>query len=99
MGARFAFPFETGRVLGVERSASGGGACRLLTLFALECVVAVAVAKRGTSAPAEVDGIIVLRREDFERLLERATEDFDVESAVLGSGCEVFLSPINESGE
>lgn len=95
--ARLGFPFETGRELGVFGSGSRGGGCRLFTLFARDCVVAVTVDKRGSSAPADVDGCIVVRLEDLVRLFVRASEDFSVESGALGNGCDAFLPSIMDA--
>lgn len=80
------FPFETGREFGVLGSGSRGGGCKLFTLFARDCVVAVTAEIRGSSAPADVDGCIVVRLDDLVRLFVRASEDLNIESGALGSG-------------
>lgn len=95
--ARLGFPFETGREVGVFGSGSRGGGCKLLTLFARDCVVAVTVEERGSSAPANVDGCMVVRLDDLVRLFVRAIEDFKVESGALVKGCDAFLPSIMDA--
>lgn len=70
---------------GVFGSGSRGGGCRLLTLAWREAVVAVKVEVRGSSAPAEALGWIVVRLALF-RLLDRANEALVGSAAVL-VGC------------
>jgi len=62
-------------------SGSRGGGCRLLTLFCRDCVVAVKVDRRGSSAPADAEGCIVLLLA-FDKLLFREIPGFDRGSAV-----------------
>lgn len=95
--ARLGFPFETGREVGVFGSGSRGGGCKLLTLFARDCVVAVTVEERGSSTPANVDGCMVVRLDDLVRLFVRASEEFMVESGALGKGCDAFLPSIMDA--
>lgn len=95
--ARFWLFFEVERALGVFGSGSRGGGCKLFTLFARDCVVAVNVAFRGSSAPAVV-GCMVVRREALVRLLVRVWPAFNAESAAaLESGWLAFLPSIMEA--
>lgn len=83
--SRFWPLFETGLSFGVSGSARGGG-CRLLTLFARDCVVAVNVDRRGSSAPADAEGWMVVRRA-LLRLLVRARDDLRFGSTGVEGAC------------
>lgn len=92
--ARCGWPFWTGRDGELLGSGSGrGGAWRLFTLFARDCVVAVSA--RGRSAPPEVVACIVVRRLLLVILLLRVGFAFRFESVAEGGNGPLAFLPSN----
>ena len=88
--ARFGLPLDAGLPLGVFGSWSLGGGCRLLTFACLLAVVAVSVDIRGSSAPADAEGWMVVRLA-LVRLLCLAKLGWLTSEGVVGICSLLFL--------
>ena len=76
---------------------SRGAGCRLFTLFWRDCVVAVRVDVRDSSAPGRVEGAMVVRLLPLVRLLLRISDGFRPLSEAReadGSCCELLFFTI-----